>query len=113
MREDWKIGDIAYLIIQGVVVQVEVREVKNYISVFTRESGYGWDRENDDNLFRTKEEAMQKLKQDEKEWKQEHDSKEKLIELFLDAAEDMYNESQIRIIREFIPKHFGVDVPER
>lgn len=113
MRENWNVLDTAYLVLRDKIVQVEVMTVKNYISIFIKESSVGWNLESDDNLFRTKEEAMQKLKQDEEEWKQEHDSKEKLIELFLDVAEDNYNSYQMRIIKELIPKHFGVDISER
>ena len=113
MRENWKIGDVAHLVLNGKIIKVDIAEQNEKITVHIAGSKTGWSLENDNILFRTKEEALKKLEQDEEEWKQEHDSKEKLIELFLDAAEDRYNESQMRVIRELIPKHFNVDIPKR
>lgn len=110
MREKWTVGDKVYTIDEwNYIKEVTITVVGKGIRVSG--GNYSWGMADDSNLFRTEEEAKQRIQEKAERWKKSHDSKEQVLKVLFDAAIDTHSEQQILALRELIQKHFDIRVP--
>lgn len=110
MKWNWKTGETPYVIERGMIKQVKITAIEEEV-IRVKDGYFSWGIVDESNLFRTEEEAMQHKKDKAKQWKEHHDSKEKLLKVLFDAAMDTHNGEELLALQELIQKHFDVKVP--